>query len=102
MLWKRELQNASVKHEDIEEEHGSRSQSGIWQDMKGSSKAQAYFKQALSHFETLRQLEIPETDNVNAFTILHYEVGLSTYLCSHKIWHRVKKKLVFVTSLSNC
>lgn len=45
--------------------------------VKSSIRAQAYVKQALMHFESLRLLDISERDNVNAFTVLHYKVCFS-------------------------
>lgn len=78
MLWKRELY-ASAKHEekDLDYEHRS---SGIAEgdhgqpDVKPTIKTQAYLNKALTHFESLRQLAISDSDNMNIFTILHYKV----------------------------
>lgn len=78
MLWKRELYS-SVKHEQEEpgcEHHSSDIvQSDHGQpDVKPTMKTQAHLNKALTHFESLRQLTISDSDNVNVFTILHYKV----------------------------
>ena len=76
MLWKRELY-VSAKHEENNcEQHSS----GITEgdhgqlDVKPTIKTQAYLNKALTHFESLRQLAISDSDNMNIFTILHYKV----------------------------
>ena len=85
MLWKMELQDMKsfvhLKHEREEctsEQHGGGADGSEGpHDVKSSIRAQAYVKQALMHFESLRQLDISERDNVNAFTVLHYKVCFS-------------------------
>ena len=78
LLWKRELL-ASAKHEGEGSSYEHHS-SGISEDdhgqpdVKPTIKAQAYLNKALTHFESLRQLTISESDNVNIFIILHYKV----------------------------
>ena len=60
MLWKREhYQNEMSEHRH---------------DVKSKIKSQAFIKQALVHFETLRGCTFSEKDNMNAFILLHYEV----------------------------
>jgi hypothetical protein len=78
MLWKRELYaSAKGEEKDPDYEHCSSSvaESDHGQlDVKPTIKTQAYLNKALSHFESLRQLTISDSDNMNVFTILHYKV----------------------------
>ena len=69
ILWKREHQQTHTPIKP-ESDDDSESENGVKQSMK----AQAYCRQALAHFDTLRLLPIAEKDCVNAFTVLHYKV----------------------------
>lgn len=74
LLWKAEL-DASIKceSEELDYDHDDLSEHKHT-DTKSTIKTQAYLGKALTHFESLKQLEISERDNVNVFTMLHYKV----------------------------
>ena len=85
MLWKKELHTSVKQGENPSYEHHSSDTTKHdygQPDVKPTIKTQAYLSKALTHFESLRQLTISESDNMNVFTILHYKVFDGVCSCS--------------------